>query len=240
MATITTEPATTESPQPAAPVPSYRPHEITLDEYYRMIEAGVFARRPKIFLLEGRLYEKMPPNRPHLIAADALVSLLKGLLPEGWHAISEQPVETDEKGMPQPDVSVIRGRSRDYPKRHPAARDVGMLAEVSDSSLSEDKGGSFEFMPAAAFRFTGSSTSLAGGSTSTPGQAARPRRPRMKCVRVMVPTPPLPSSSKAAKSAAFSSARRSPRPTTRGIEIDANETPVYNLLQGRRDFTPRD
>src|SRR5690348_12748728 len=113
MATITSETATVDAPEPTAAAPSYRPHEIHIDEYYRMIEAGVFGRRPKVFLLEGRLYEKMPPNRPHVIAADSLVSLLKHLLPEGWHAVSEQPIEMGEKGMPEPDVSVVRGRPRD-------------------------------------------------------------------------------------------------------------------------------
>jgi Uma2 family endonuclease len=140
MATISAETEALKTPRPVGALASYRPHEITLEEFYRMNEAGVFHPRSRTFLFEGRLYEKMPPKRPHVIAADALIDLLKHLMPEGWCAASEQPIEMGEMSQPQPDVSVVRGKPRDYPVRHPTARDVGMLAEVSDASLPDDTG----------------------------------------------------------------------------------------------------
>jgi Uma2 family endonuclease len=142
MATITPEATTVEAITPAPPgdVTGYRPHEITVDELYRMNEAGVFPSRPKIFLLEGRLYEKMAPKRPHVIAADSLVKLLDRALPKGWCAVSEQPIVLGDRSQPEPDVSVVRGTPRDYPERPPTARDVGLLAEVADSTLPDDTG----------------------------------------------------------------------------------------------------
>ena len=43
-------------------------------------------------------------------------------------------------GMPEPDVTVVRGTTRDYKGRSPAARDVALVVEVSDSSLAVDSG----------------------------------------------------------------------------------------------------
>jgi Uma2 family endonuclease len=49
-------------------------------------------------------------------------------------------VEIDDDSVPEPDLSIVRGASRDYSQRHPKACDVALLIEVSDSSLAEDRG----------------------------------------------------------------------------------------------------
>jgi Uma2 family endonuclease len=41
--------------------------------------------------------------------------------------------------VPEPDVTVYRGRLEDYLSRRPNPGDVGMLVEVADSTLSRDR-----------------------------------------------------------------------------------------------------
>src|SRR5262249_47209501 len=72
--------------------------------------------------------------------ATELLKLLLGLLPDGWYAGAEQPIELGAKNVPEPDISMVRGAARDYPQRPPDARDVGLLVEVADTSLADDTG----------------------------------------------------------------------------------------------------
>ena len=41
---------------------------------------------------------------------------------------------------PEPDISVVRGNPGDYRQRHPGAADVGLLVEVSQTTLDLDRG----------------------------------------------------------------------------------------------------
>jgi Uma2 family endonuclease len=42
--------------------------------------------------------------------------------------------------VPEPDVSVARGTDADYETRHPQPADLGLVVEVSDSTLADDQG----------------------------------------------------------------------------------------------------
>jgi Uma2 family endonuclease len=41
--------------------------------------------------------------------------------------------------MPEPDAAAVRGTRRDYTDHHPSQRDVGLVVEVSDTSLAKDR-----------------------------------------------------------------------------------------------------
>ena len=56
-------------------------HRITVEEYHRMAEAGIFGPEPRLELLEGVLIDKMTKNPPHILATDLLEELLHHLLP---------------------------------------------------------------------------------------------------------------------------------------------------------------
>jgi Uma2 family endonuclease len=51
----------------------------------------------------------------------------------------QDPIATID-GRPEPDVAVIRGERRDYLERRPAAADIGLVVEVADTSLEQDRG----------------------------------------------------------------------------------------------------
>ena len=112
---------------------------ISVDQYHLMIESGVFADDEAVELLEGWLMPKMPKNPPHNLAVGLVCDALQAILPQGWHIDCQGSVTTSDS-EPEPDVSVVRGKRRDYPSGHPEPKDVGMLVEVSDTTLTRDRG----------------------------------------------------------------------------------------------------
>lgn len=118
-----------------APLPHYR---FTVKQYHRMIQTGVLTENDRVELLEGWIVPKMPHNPPH----DGTISLLhrrfSRLLPEDW-IIRIQSAITTRESEPEPDLAVVSGPERTYLARHPSPRDVGMLIEVSESTLRDDR-----------------------------------------------------------------------------------------------------
>src|SRR5437016_1733247 len=103
-----------------------------------MAEAGVISDKAPVFLWKGFLVEKMTKGRPHTIAVLRLDSLVSSLVPPGWFVQQEQPISLGEGSVPEPDLSIVRGVLEDYLVDTPRGRDLGLVIEVSDSSLPAD------------------------------------------------------------------------------------------------------
>jgi Uma2 family endonuclease len=114
-------------------------YRITVDEYEQLADAGVLKDR-RVELINGWLVRKMTTKPPHVIAVDAAREAIASLLPKGWWLREEKPVRIPDFDEPEPDVSVVRGSRQDYRTRHPGPGDIEFLIEVSDTSLSWDRG----------------------------------------------------------------------------------------------------
>lgn len=130
--------STTIPASPAASARGGQPFLVTAEVYYRMLAAGVIPHPARVELWDGELVEKMGKNQPHVIALSKLVRALTRLVPDGWHVAPEAPLEIDGQSVPEPDVTIVRGQPDDYPERPPTAADVGLVVEVSDTSLRKD------------------------------------------------------------------------------------------------------
>lgn len=117
-----------------------RPHRLTIARYERMAAAGVFSEREPVFLWEGRLAEKMTKGDFHNFSETELGTRLIRIVPVGWHVRHETPMKVRDDGMPEPDLTVVRGAALDYKTRTPTAQDVALIVEVADSSLEVDSG----------------------------------------------------------------------------------------------------
>jgi hypothetical protein len=113
-------------------------YRLSVAQFHRMIQAGVLGEKDRIELLEGYLVPIMPPNPRHSTAISRSNRTLIRILPDGWHLRSEQPLTLSDS-QPQPDFAVVRGDFAAYAARHPGAADVGLVVEVADSSLDEDR-----------------------------------------------------------------------------------------------------
>ena len=119
----------------APPEPIWR---LSVAQYHQMIQAGILTEGDPVELLEGILVTKMVKNPPHTLATQLTRTALERCMPPGWFANTQEPVTTDTS-EPEPDVTVVRGERRQYAQRHPGPADLGMLVEVADSSLRQDR-----------------------------------------------------------------------------------------------------
>lgn len=110
----------------------------TVAEYHRLIELGILTENDRLELLDGYLVEKMPHDPIHDGTIQLVEDALRGVLPSGW-CVRVQSALTLSKSEPEPDVAVARGDKRTYLGRHPGAADVGLVIEVSNTSLDSDR-----------------------------------------------------------------------------------------------------
>ncbi|MBV8126808.1 MAG: Uma2 family endonuclease [Planctomycetaceae bacterium] len=127
---------TSTMPTPFAP-PGLR--RITVDEYERIIRARALNDPDRVELIDGYLVDKMGKSAEHGYATKKIIKALEALLPAGWAWRSEQPVRIPDYDEPEPDVTIVRGTDEDYEHRIPDPDDVGLLIEVSLTTLDHDR-----------------------------------------------------------------------------------------------------
>jgi Uma2 family endonuclease len=110
----------------------------TVGEYHRLTELGILTEDDNLELLEGYLVLKMPRNPPHDGTLHRVFKRLARALPAGWD-VRVQSAVTLADSEPEPDLAVVRDDPAGYTTRHPAAADVGLVVEVSDSTLLGDR-----------------------------------------------------------------------------------------------------
>jgi Uma2 family endonuclease len=112
--------------------------QFTVDEYHRMIETGILTENDRVELLDGWILKMSPIGPPHATALNLVAAALQNILPAAWFVRTQSPV-TLETSEPEPDLTVVRGRIRDYLSHHPYPADVALLVEVADSTLDFDR-----------------------------------------------------------------------------------------------------
>jgi Uma2 family endonuclease len=115
-----------------------RTRPITVEEYHRMDEAGIFGPTERVQLVSGVIVQMPPPNPPHANTVTKLVPLLLARFGDRAVVRPQQPVVLDTRSEPEPDVALVR--MADYSTAHPTAADVFLVIEVSDSTLRFDRG----------------------------------------------------------------------------------------------------
>jgi Uma2 family endonuclease len=107
-------------------------------EYHRLAEIGVLTEDDNLELIEGWLIHKLARNPPHDGTMHQVLDLLITHLPVDWK-IRIQSAITLAESEPEPDLAIVRKDSQGYRHRHPSAADVGLVIEVSDSTVDGDR-----------------------------------------------------------------------------------------------------
>jgi Uma2 family endonuclease len=111
----------------------------TVDEYYRMAEAGILNEDDRVELIDGEIVEMAPIGPEHA----SIVARLNNLLVTGAGGAAivwpQNPVRLSNITEPQPDLALLRWREDFYRRGHPQADDVIVVIEVADSSLAYDR-----------------------------------------------------------------------------------------------------
>ncbi len=112
---------------------------ISVALYEKLGRSGDLTPDDSVELIYGRIIRKPMKNEAHILVSNLLNRWLNRVLPDGWFVSIENPVALDWS-MPEPDASVVRGTERDYAERRITPGDIGLLVEVSDSTLTGDRG----------------------------------------------------------------------------------------------------
>ena len=120
--------------------PGVTPYLFNAEQFSRMVEARVFPRELRLELWDGKVYEKMAKLRAHSLAAAKFLEALGRIKPAGWYLNLEESISLDTGKVPLPDVVLIRGQPEDYRDGHATNSDVGLLVELSYTSLRDDTG----------------------------------------------------------------------------------------------------
>jgi Uma2 family endonuclease len=124
---------------PSVPAPP-RPRRITVDEYERIILSGALKDPDRVELVDGYLVDKMAKSPQHGYSTRKAVDALAPIIGPGWTWRSEQPVRIPDHDEREPDVAIVRGTTEDYAYRIPGPSDVGLLIEVSLTTIADDRG----------------------------------------------------------------------------------------------------
>ena len=114
-------------------------HRLTVEEYYRMAEAGILKQDARVELIEGEIIDMAPMGSKHAYVVAELTKRLMVAVDLRCEVRCQLPVRLDGYSEPEPDIVLVKPRGRHYASAHPAPEDVLLLIEVSDSSLAFDR-----------------------------------------------------------------------------------------------------
>lgn len=108
----------------------------SVDEYHRMIEAGILQNR-KVELLTGEIVEMSPETPINYNTAKRDTKYLESLLAGLAEVRFNGPI-TLRDSEPEPDIAIVRLPESNYNNRHPEPEDIFWVVEVSKTSLKKD------------------------------------------------------------------------------------------------------
>ncbi len=124
---------------PPATVPTDQLWRLSVADYHKMLEVGIFHSGDPVELLDGLLVRKMPKNPPHVVACRRVNRALAAILPAGWLVWSQDPITLGDDSEPEPDLMLVRGTEEEFESTHPAPAAVQVVVEVSHTTLSRDR-----------------------------------------------------------------------------------------------------
>ncbi len=110
----------------------------TVEEYHRMVEAGVLDEGSKVELIEGEIYPTAAMGSRHAACVRRINALLGNLMEPGMVVSPQCPVQLDDYSEPEPDIALLKPRDDFYESGHPKPSDILLAVEVSDTSLERD------------------------------------------------------------------------------------------------------
>lgn len=122
---------------------------LTVDQYHQMIASGILGGESKIELLDGLLVQKDRrdqcglPNKVgprHATIIARLLRAVEHVAELNWaHVRCQQPITLRPHNEPEPDVSIVLGKTQEYMDHHPGMVETVAVMEVAGGSLRRDR-----------------------------------------------------------------------------------------------------
>lgn len=117
----------------------YQRHRLTVAEYHRMGQTGVFSEDDRVELIEGDIVDMAPIGISHAGTVKYLINVLIGVVGQRAVVSAQDPLVLDRHSEPQPDIALLKPRADFYRTAHPRPEDVLLLVEVADTTLRYDR-----------------------------------------------------------------------------------------------------
>ena len=121
-------------------VSGYVPRRWTYDEYLRMADSGIIRPDERVELIDGEIVPMSPAGKRH----SSVVLWLSTTFPERVRGRAMVRVQNtfrlDAHETPEPDILLLKPREDFYLGREAGPHDALLVIEVSDTTLSYDRG----------------------------------------------------------------------------------------------------
>ncbi|MBI3973583.1 MAG: Uma2 family endonuclease [Chloroflexi bacterium] len=111
----------------------------TVDEYYRMAEAGILAEDDRVELIDGEIVHMSPISSRHAAGVKRVRRLFDRRLGDRVVVSVQDPVRLGSFAEPQPDIALLHPREDLYAEAHPGPENVLLIVEVADTSIQYDR-----------------------------------------------------------------------------------------------------
>jgi Uma2 family endonuclease len=113
---------------------------LTVRDYHRMTEVGIFSIDERVELLDGNLISMAAKGTAHSSATTRTRRVLEEKLSGCVTVRVQDPVQLDDYSEPEPDIAIAALDSLEYANHHPQPSEIFLLIEVADTSLGFDLG----------------------------------------------------------------------------------------------------
>ena len=114
--------------------------KFTVAEYYKMAEVGILAIDERVELIDGVIFNMPPMGDWHGGIISRTNRLFVTRFLETAFLRPQCPIRMGDLSLLEPDIALLRFDVDDYTTRTPTSDDVYLLVEISDTSLSYDRG----------------------------------------------------------------------------------------------------
>src|SRR5689334_19826107 len=112
---------------------------LTVDDYIRMLAAGILTEDDRVELIEGEIIQMSPIGDRHAACVKKGNALFNRLVGQQAIVSVQDPIRLDNYSEPQPDLALLELRQDYYAQAKPTPADVLLIVEVADSSIDYDR-----------------------------------------------------------------------------------------------------
>ncbi len=114
-------------------------HRVTVSDYHRMAEVGIFGEDDHLELLNGEIVDMAPIGSRHGSVVKLLTRFFSSSIGKQAILSVQDPLNLDARSEPEPDLMLLKPRDDFYAAAHPQAADVLLLVEVGDTTVRFDR-----------------------------------------------------------------------------------------------------
>ena len=112
---------------------------LSLTEFHRIGEAGIFREDDRIELIHGEMIEMAPIGSRHAGKVNRLARMLNHAVGTDAIVATQNPIVLPPDNEPQPDIALLKPRTDDYEESLPSAADVLLIIEIAETTLAYDR-----------------------------------------------------------------------------------------------------